>query len=175
MPDDLADFALPIRSLLEAQAVGGPMALRPAAPKECAELDRLRALSLDELFDSAPVARQDYAECVRAGLYLRFGALDDSHRVSQGIATSSGSYWHGIMHRQEGDWSNAKYWFRRVGEHPVHADLERETAAAWDPFRFVDECGAASAPGRDGSEAAHLQMLEWRLLTLHCYRRALGG
>ena len=53
------------------------------------------------------------------------------------------------------------------------AELEREGGAAWDPFRFVDECAAAAGKG-DRSAASRLQMLEWSLLMRHCYRKALG-
>jgi hypothetical protein len=54
-----------------------------------------------------------------AGLWLLAGELDRSHEVSQSLETAEGSFWHGIMHRREGDFGNAKYWFRKVGRHPV--------------------------------------------------------
>lgn len=68
------------------------------------------------------------AQAVAAGLYLWNGALDESHRISQELETPLGSYWHGIMHRMEGDYGNANYWFARAGRHPVHAPLQRFTA-----------------------------------------------
>lgn len=52
---------------------------------------------------------------VSAGLLLWNGDLDASHTISQHIEDITGSYWHGIMHRMEPDYSNAKYWFRKVG------------------------------------------------------------
>ena len=58
-----------------------------------------------------------------AGLWLRHDFLDESHRISQDLENPSGSYWHGIMHRRELDFSNAKYWFRRVGMHRVFEPL----------------------------------------------------
>lgn len=58
-----------------------------------------------------------------SGLWLLAGELDRSHSLSQSIETAEGAYWHGIMHRREGDFWNSKYWFRRVGNHAVLAEL----------------------------------------------------
>ena len=58
-----------------------------------------------------------------AGLWLLAGELDRSHDISQTLESPTGSYWHGIMHRREGDYSNAKYWMRRAGGHPVAKEL----------------------------------------------------
>ena len=166
-------------AILELVAPGGgslaSMPLVPSAARECARLDALRATSAEALFGGSEVRSPEDASCVRSGLFLYFGALDESHRISQGIGTASGSYWHGIMHRQEGDWSNSKYWFRRTGDHPVFADLGREAGRSWDPFEFVDRCAAASSGRLDESPLIDLQMVEWRALMRHCYRRALTG
>ena len=78
----------------------------------------------------------------------------ESHTISQSIETPSGNYWHAIMHRREGDYSNAKYWFRRGfspdiflagGPHQTYAAVERDKfvrdaidSNPWDPNRFVD-------------------------------------
>jgi hypothetical protein len=87
---------------------------------------------------------------------------------------------------------NSKYWFRRVGSHPVFEPLRVEAArlaadapgpavflarqAAWDPFAFVDLCEAsydAKAPGHD--LCRQVQRIEWELLFDYCYRRAVGA
>jgi hypothetical protein len=130
--------------------------------------------------------------CV-AALWLAHNFLDESHRLSQETDTPEGSYWHGIMHRREPDYANAKYWFRRVGQHPIHLPLAEHAAklaqnsyvdeparflrdlAAWDAFRLVDLCEAI-ARGRSRCEALARQIaqVEWELLFDHCYRRAIG-
>ena len=58
------------------------------------------------------------AACL-AGLWLHHNFLDESHTLSQDIDTTTGSYWHAIMHRREGDYGNAKYWLHRVGASDV--------------------------------------------------------
>lgn len=61
-----------------------------------------------------------------SGLWLLANDLDRSHDISQDHSSAEGSFWHGIMHRREGDFGNAKYWFRRVGGHVVHDELAAE-------------------------------------------------
>lgn len=164
-----------IRSLLApADATLRSMPLVPGAPADGPQLDELRQLRPEDLFEGGAIKDRDFAKCVQSGLYLYFSALDESHRISQGIPSASGSYWHGIMHRQEGDWSNAKYWFRRVGTHPVFGQLEAQAGSPWDPYAFVDRCSAASASNSDAGDLIDLQMQEWRLLMRYCYRNAIG-
>ena len=150
------------------------MPLVPGAPADGPQLDELRQLRPEDLFEGGAIKDRDFAKCIQSGLYLYFSALDESHRISQGIPSASGSYWHGIMHRQEGDWSNAKYWFRRVGTHPVFGQLEAQAGSPWDPYAFVDRCSAASARNSDAADLIDLQMQEWRLLMRYCYRNAIG-
>jgi hypothetical protein len=119
-----------------------------------------------------------------AGVWLYHDFLDESHRVSQDIDTTTGSYWHGIMHRREPDASNAKYWFRRVGQHPVFAELAKEAAALgyrgvgkeWDAFAFVDSCEEHRGTGSEDEELLRRMALrEWELLFDWCYRQAIGA
>ncbi len=167
-------FSGQIRSLLAlADAPLRTMPLLPAAPAEGPQLDRLRQMAPEDLF-AQPVQDRDFAKCVQAGLYLYFSALDEAHTIAQGIPSASGSYWHGILHRQEGDWSNAKYWFRRVGAHAVLAEMGKAARAAWDPHAFIDRCAAAAARSSAPPELVDLQMQEWRCLMLHCHGGALG-
>src|SRR5262245_4732963 len=39
---------------------------------------------------------RDMAACCVAGVWLLHDYLDESHTISQGIDTTSGSFWHGI-------------------------------------------------------------------------------
>ena len=108
---------------------------------------------------------------LRSALWLLAGDLDRSHSISQEIETSNGSFWHGIMHRREADFSNAKYWFRRVGHHPVFQIISDQCGRDYvDPFAFVDACQHAIEKECDESLAicGRIQWIEWQALTLHC-------
>ncbi|QGG55459.1 hypothetical protein [Paenibacillus sp. B01] len=67
-----------------------------------------------------------------SGLHLRNGSLNRSHELSQELDGPDGSYLHGMMHRMEGDFSNAKYWFRLAGPHPRAETWRRRTEQLLD-------------------------------------------
>lgn len=76
-----------------------------------------------EALCAKPITNMDEARSVLAGLWLWQDYLDESHELCQIIETPSGSYWHAILHRREGDFGNAKYWFARAGAHPAIASF----------------------------------------------------
>jgi hypothetical protein len=166
--------------------------LGPSQPL-VAQRKKLESLSIDTAFAPHKVVDRTMAKACLAGLWLRFDFLDESHAISQEIKTTSGSYWHGVMHRRELDYDNAKYWFHRVGEHAVFAPLcaaGRNVARAtnpadpaaklltmqtqWDPFRFIDLVAAATH-GKSPNEqlCREIQRIEWALLFDFCFRAAI--
>lgn len=138
----------------------------------------LSAMSVEAAFAHARVADDEMARCCLSAIWLLHDDLEQSHTISQGLPSAEGSFWHGIMHRREGDFSNAKYWFRKVGDHPVFEHLGEEDLAQsgrWDPFTFVDACQAAASSGDpDDDRCRRAQQREWELLFDHCYRAAIG-
>ncbi len=105
----------------------------------------------------ALLSRPDLA----AGLWLYVDNLEKSHTASQSLETSTGSFWHGIMHRREGDYSNSRYWFRKAADHPLlqkYPDL--------NPDEFVGK--SAVARGEDIPSLVELQRREWKLLFEWC-------
>ena len=77
--------------------------------------------------------------------HLRNGDWEAAHKIARDLHTKEGSYWHGILHRAEPDPFNAKYWFAKVGPHPIHAQLVEQARKlgyaagnTWDHDRFVD-------------------------------------
>ena len=184
---DPANYAATVAALIGEQRL---MALDAGAPNRPA-FDQLRALDPVRLLDGQEMRDRDMAQGCLAGLWLYHDFLDESHRISQALHGREGSYWHGIMHRREGDFANAKYWFRRVGRHPIHEALKRRartiaadaaeveflrSRAAWDAYAFVDLCAAACAGPSDAAELCRrIQQQEWQLLFDFCYRRAAGS
>lgn len=160
--------------------------------------DALASSSLDDLFQGKSVKNTTFGEAIKSGLLLWNDALDESHTISQELGNQTGSYWHGIMHRREPDYSNSKYWFGRVGTHPIFPAL-RERALAilkeipnpsdalaniaqmieadgnWDAYQFIDWCQAAEN-GSDTDVTRFLQQVqaeEIKLLLAYSYQHAV--
>jgi hypothetical protein len=155
--------------------------------------ERLAGVSTAEAFAHAQIVDADMAACCLSGLWLVHDFLDEAPAICQNIDTTSGSLWHAIMHRREGDFSNAKYWLRRVGRHEVLEALSRQAAeivaehnaissagrlvagGEFDPFAFVDLVEAVERGRRaDARELClDIQQAEWELLFDWCYQAAI--
>jgi hypothetical protein len=140
-----------------------------------------------------PVRDDEPASAMLAGLWLWHDWLEASHRIVQQIQTPTGSLWHAIMHRREGDFGNSKYWLARCRGHVVLASLGQHAGAilnplpadksllrlmrdGWDAEAFVDLVQAVRQQADDPRHAVavSLQQLEWRLLFDHCTRQAMA-
>lgn len=152
---ELKTLPEPLRELIAA----APLPSLGAGPRDTALAQTLanRAACVTHLPQSA-----------LAGLWLLAGDLDASHEISQSLSDRTGSFWHAVMHRREGDFGNAKYWFHRVGRHPVLAQLAQTPYG--HPDNFVDACQAAvrRQQAAKSDSLQQLQWLEWQLLFAHC-------
>jgi hypothetical protein len=141
-----------------------------------------RSLTTTAPVDLFPEGR--HPEAAVSGLLLLVSCWEESHHISQHIASPEGSYWHAMAHRMEPDSANAGYWFRRVGNHPIFESLRQRGAdilysehavgwklkPVWDPFLFLQWCDEARAAGGGpkGRVAREIQMVEWELLFQWC-------
>jgi len=152
----------------------------------------LSKISPDQLL-IVPVKSRPDGLAMLAGLWLWHDALDESHTTSQSLHTATGSFWHAIMHRREGDFWNSKYWYARCRNHPALTEvasrakpllatlMDKPMAArlgrgGWDTDAYVDWVEEVSA-GSDASSrelAVRLQIVEWRALFEHCTHQASG-
>ncbi len=167
--------------------------LGPGTPNHAAETHLLE-LRPESVAGSRTLLDIEMARCCTSAIWLRHHFLDVSHTISQSIASSSGSYLHGLMHRREPDFSNAKYWFRRAGRHPVFGPLAQQAARLaqkypsvpvmdrlaegdeWDPFAFVDWCSEVWRSEEDAQArfCRELADVEWQLVFDFCYRRSVA-
>ena len=134
------------RLLLHEHTLDDPL---PKEPTDYELVIRLRETDDARLFGAVPLQAAAPVDLVRAALFYYHNALDDSHKQAAKTEGDLAAYWHGMVHRREGDFENARYWMRRAGEQPVFpemqgrasdASLHMSRQAKWDPFLFIHLC-----------------------------------
>jgi hypothetical protein len=182
MTDARSSLAIEIQSAnpgaYEALVVEGPTP--PSARK------LLQHVTPEQLLRT-PAANPENASAMLSGLWLWHDGLNESHTISQGLHSATGSFWHAIMHRREGDFSNSKYWYARCQGHPAIAVLANQAgpiinslpadnallrivASGWNPAAFVDFVQSVYQSPNSPSHrlAVELQRLEWNVLFQFC-------
>jgi hypothetical protein len=156
--------------------------LVPTEPGHPDALRSIRDATEHDLTGGAVMADVTYPRLIRAGLLYAYDAIAESHRIVQDITSDEASYWHGMMHRREGDFENARYWFRRTGSLGVFPEMHARTPgvsilmarqADWDPYVLVGQCEQARFGGDvDQKELVGLQRIEFDVMFDHLWRGA---
>jgi hypothetical protein len=96
------------------------------------------------------------ATCARSLLLLAAGDVDQAHRIVQEMSTPDAAYIHGVIHRIDDDFDNARYWFRSARRHPAGAEMYRRATVCspavarqsiWDPIQVTDMVEASRTAG----------------------------
>jgi hypothetical protein len=129
-----------------------------------------------------PIGDHKIFRLVRGGLLYAMDDLDGCHHFFQDEPSDLGSYWHGMMHRREGDFDNARYWFRRAGSQPFFDNLHSHAAQfspdaakqlSWDPYLFTGQCEQAKFGAEDElGELPRLQRVEFDIVFDYTWRQA---
>lgn len=120
----------------------------------------------------------DGREAIRALALLWHDHHDAAHSLVQDASGGVGAYIHGMLHRREPDFWNAKYWFRRVLGLPFLAPLGAKVAliggadslapnGVFDASRFVD---AVEAGTLDSETLKRVQVAEFHAVVAHLSR-----
>ena len=54
---------------------------------------------------------------------------EHAHSIVQGCPSRESAWVHALLHREEGDYSNAAYWYRRANQTQYHGEIQEEWEA----------------------------------------------
>ncbi len=106
-------------------------------------------------------------EAALGGLFLYFSCDEDCHEIVQDVNSAEGSFWHAIVHRREPDAGEFRLLVPANGDASGVSEPgagrrrnrgkvsggQVSSAAAWDPFAFIEFCGTrAEAAGIAGEK-----------------------
>ena len=157
--------------------------LTPTDPLDW-ELSRHIRDTDDATLAAAPITDAAMLTLVRGALLYAVDDLDGAHRIFQDDPSALGSYWHGMLHRREGDFDNARYWFRRAGRLGVFGALHEATSTlsadiarqpTWDPYLFTGLCEQAKFGAHEMmTTCLAVQRAEFETMLAYCWRKAVG-
>lgn len=169
------------RLLLHEETLHDPL---PREPSNWEIVLRIREAGAATVLSGAGPAAAPLLPAVRGGLFYYHNALDDARREFAGGSGEITAYWHGMVHRREGDFENARQWMRRAGVLPVFAGMQARAGDAsphmarspgWDPFLFIHLCEQFKyGETAYRAEIIHLQKVEFAVLFDYVWRQTAG-
>ena len=169
------------RLLLHENTLNEPL---PKEPTDYELVIRLRETDDARLFDGAPLLPGALVGLVRTGLFYYHNALDDSHKQAARDEGDTAAYWHGMVHRREGDFENARYWMRRAGEQPAFQEMQSRASDGsphmarqpnWDPSLFIHLCEQYKyGEAEYRKEIGHLQRVEFAVMFDYVWRQCVA-
>lgn len=101
---------------------------------------------------------------LKGALHLLNDDLESAHRIAMACETMHANYLHALVHRREGDFSNSRYWFNTLREHPAWRELRR-VRPDWSPLKFLAWCESCSegCPEQSCQKLEELQAEEMRV------------
>lgn len=79
-----------------------------------------------ELTEKQQTCSQSLPKALQALWYDKKGDWDRAHEIVQNASDADSAWVHAYLHRQEGDFSNAGYWYRRTGKPESKVSLHQE-------------------------------------------------
>ena len=146
-------------------------------PRPGVESEAVLKKRLSQALKSSELPSQNQ-ELIRALVLLWHDHFEPAHKIAQDIENPDGSFVHAILHRREPDYGNSKYWFRRVGNHPVFPEIANRVGelldsklmdalrgkllprGGWDASTFVDLCEQANRNGEHKPLLREIQSIE---------------
>lgn len=86
----------------------------------------MNAEKLAQSADNDPQAPTGIQPELKAMWFARNTQWDEAHDLCQQIPGTAGSWIHAWLHRQEGDYANACYWYSQAGKPAPSADASLE-------------------------------------------------
>jgi hypothetical protein len=184
------------------------LVVKGKTPEEAHRL--LDGVTPDQLLLSPPKSHA-YAKAMLCGMWLWHDGLHECHEIAQmhpSLGNDDASeeqsemvsaihtldFWHAIMHRREGDFSNAKYWYARCADHRAmrtisamgmdvigrstkDRSLLKIVGGEYNPDALVDLVEQIhDQPGDPRfAGAVRVQQMEWEALFQHCVEEAAGA
>ena len=159
--------------------------LRELTPSRSADpelFERIIAADDELIAGGKTVGDETMFSLVRGALLYAVDALAQTHALVQKVNSDEAAYWHGMVHRREGDFDNARYWFRRAGTLAFFPALHRAAAEHsptmsrqqnWDAYLVTGQCEQVRFGADDlTAELLKLQRTEFEVLFDYCWRRS---